>query len=708
MIWIESTAATVVTFLSNSLLPGLLLALFTTALFWLYRKANASTKYAVWYLCLLGLLITPLLMNLSINPNQFFSTPTQSIQVASENRETSPSVIPLNHETPPSSTSLTLSNEDAQQIKAAPIVGPLKSSFKLDFSSGIVLTIGVLWLVGVFIGLLKLIQGLKFLRHLKLTSKASDDQIKLDSLISSHSIRRTIELKTSNKISVPMSLGFLRPIILIPATLLNQLTKDELNHILLHELAHLKRRDDWTKLLQKLIRTFFFFHPAVWWIDRQLDFEREVACDNWVIQHQQPRKDYALNLIKIAEQAVQGKHEILASTLLEKKTLQRRVIMILDNTQLKENRFGKLKLTSVFIVLFIFVTAISQTIPSLGIANEETASDRDNSSALVFLKATRFAREEPITVEHQGRTFEIILDLESSYEKINLQDLSNEVIVGTEDVNSQPLQNDLKIDPQNEKIRWVLDMTLTSISIEGSDVEAFEYFSAASHNVVTPRMIDFEIHSGTRMFYAVIAGHGIVVGGTEGGVLIDLVTKEDVTAITGDPFPQFTEIELDEVNGKIYFFTTTVESNLARFTIARANLDGSNLEHLSIIENGFSNLPHSLLIDSKHESIYWLRDTAFRPIQPSIVRANLDGSGVEEVLNFDRNDVITNLTLDSSTGALYWALKQGDLVAGPTPETQLRFLESLDTKIQRLRLNSSEIETLLSGKFDFAGLTISR
>ena len=64
---------------------------------------------------------------------------------------------------------------------------------------------------------------------------------------------------------------------------MQELSTLELNAILLHELAHLRRRDDWTNLIQKIVGALLFFHPAVWWIEKKLALEREMACDDLVL-----------------------------------------------------------------------------------------------------------------------------------------------------------------------------------------------------------------------------------------------------------------------------------------------------------------------------------------------------------------------------------------------------------------------------------------
>ncbi len=303
MIWMNSIVEAVVSFLSNSLLPGLMLTLLLVVLFKFCRNVNATTKYALWYGCLIALLVTPLLANISIDPGQFFAVPnTKMIQAAPEEIEISPSTFPLDVMTPPSSTSALLPTEVAHETEAILPTQTSARDSKLTLPSALGFMLLALWGLGVMVGLLILTRSLKHLNHLKRTAKHSLlHQQQLHKLLSIHNIRRSIQLMTSSKINAPVSLGFIRPMILIPNTLIAQLTPEELNYVLLHEIAHLKRRDDWAKLLQKLIRTFLFFHPGVWWIDRQLDLEREVACDDWVAQLTNQRRSYASCLLRLAE-----------------------------------------------------------------------------------------------------------------------------------------------------------------------------------------------------------------------------------------------------------------------------------------------------------------------------------------------------------------------------------------------------------------------
>jgi hypothetical protein len=115
---------------------------------------------------------------------------------------------------------------------------------------------------------------------------------------------RSAALCTSEEVARPSVLGFLRPRILVPAALGEHLTPPELRQVVLHEMEHLRRGDDWTNLLQKISLVLFPLNPVLLWVERRLCAERELACDDRVIQSSAGRKAYALCLTRLAELAL--------------------------------------------------------------------------------------------------------------------------------------------------------------------------------------------------------------------------------------------------------------------------------------------------------------------------------------------------------------------------------------------------------------------
>ena len=93
-------------------------------------------------------------------------------------------------------------------------------------------------------------------------------------------VRQTVRVCESALVQVPAVVGWLRPMILLPARLVTRLSDDELRAILAHELAHIRRHDYLVNVVQIVIETVLFYHPAVWWLSRRLRQEREHCCDD--------------------------------------------------------------------------------------------------------------------------------------------------------------------------------------------------------------------------------------------------------------------------------------------------------------------------------------------------------------------------------------------------------------------------------------------
>ena len=127
-----------------------------------------------------------------------------------------------------------------------------------------------------------------------------------------------------------MAIGLWAPKILVPAGLCDRLSEDEFIQIVLHEIGHIERHDDWSNLLVQVLVAFNPLNPFLWLISRSLSLAREMACDDWVVAAGIGSKDYATLLARLA-----SKHPsapVLASGVVcEGNQLLRRVERILDS-----------------------------------------------------------------------------------------------------------------------------------------------------------------------------------------------------------------------------------------------------------------------------------------------------------------------------------------------------------------------------------------
>jgi beta-lactamase regulating signal transducer with metallopeptidase domain len=145
---------------------------------------------------------------------------------------------------------------------------------------------------------------------------------------------RTAELCTSPEVERPSVFGFFRPRVLLPEALRARLTPSELQQVVLHEMEHLRRGDDWTNLLQKIALVIFPVNPALLWVERQLCAERELACDDGVLRANAGRKAYAICLTRLAEYSMLRRNFSLVLGAWERQSeLVRRVHRILRTSQ---------------------------------------------------------------------------------------------------------------------------------------------------------------------------------------------------------------------------------------------------------------------------------------------------------------------------------------------------------------------------------------
>jgi beta-lactamase regulating signal transducer with metallopeptidase domain len=186
-----------------------------------------------------------------------------------------------------------------------------------------------LWLGLSIISLVRFGIGLFGIRQLL----RSADPVDLSSLLQEYPLlgkRNGVRILAADTLSAPVATGFLRPVIVLPRHLLNQLTQEEMRQVLLHEYEHLARRDDWTTLVIRALRCLLPFSPALFYIERQLGRERELACDDAVLHQEMSPRGYALCLTRMAEMSMHRREISLVPSLLgESSQLTARVSHIL-------------------------------------------------------------------------------------------------------------------------------------------------------------------------------------------------------------------------------------------------------------------------------------------------------------------------------------------------------------------------------------------
>lgn len=159
------------------------------------------------------------------------------------------------------------------------------------------------WIFGSIFFSLRFFTGLHYLRSLKQESSpfpaAWTEKVK--ALTDTLGLHKEIRLLASDKVNTPLTFGWLKPVIVFPLSMLSLLPEDQVESILLHELAHIRRNDYLTNLLQSLIEIIFFFNPGYWYLSKVIEREREHVCDDMVVSHSANAHTYARALTNLAE-----------------------------------------------------------------------------------------------------------------------------------------------------------------------------------------------------------------------------------------------------------------------------------------------------------------------------------------------------------------------------------------------------------------------
>lgn len=189
---------------------------------------------------------------------------------------------------------------------------------------------------------------------------AADDiwNERLQQLADSLYIKQTIKLLESGLAKVPMVIGHLKPVILVPVGLLTALSAEEVEAILVHELAHIKRRDYLVNMLQSLVEIVFFFNPAVLWVSKLVKTERENCCDDMVLS----QNNNKLNYIRALVSCDQYRSEVPAYAMGlpgSKNTLLSRAKRMATNRNYSLNLFEKTVLAICLVVLGLGVSAFT-------------------------------------------------------------------------------------------------------------------------------------------------------------------------------------------------------------------------------------------------------------------------------------------------------------------------------------------------------------
>jgi len=313
--------------LLNGWWQGIVLALVVWALMRDQLRISAATRLAIWQVTMGIVVALPLL--------QFISLPEAPAKRVA---------------TAPAAVSAPAAVGQVAQIAPA-AARPQRAVLMLE-DDNFVEMVAVFGLLLAAFQILRLLVGYWALRRLK--RKSVQCEVPLP-----RSLTRDARLLLSSRIGMPMAVGFRNPAILLPERMVRALSSDQIEQVVLHEAAHLERNDDWFALIERLVRAVFFIQPAIWFIGRQIERERELACDDWVVARSGQAKPYAEALARVAEIGTTGWTPILATGVGRRKEIFTRLEALFDQTRNKiPSASEPMVLAAALLLLFVVTQAV--------------------------------------------------------------------------------------------------------------------------------------------------------------------------------------------------------------------------------------------------------------------------------------------------------------------------------------------------------------
>jgi len=331
--------------LCNAMLPSALLV----GAAWISMRFlpwNAATRYAAWWAVVAVLLVMPFAPYLELKLTDG-PPPESGVYLSATSAS-----VPVTGEAPVAQSSL-------REVASPRNTAPAAIHVNGEFGDGWIEVAGTTYLAIVAFFLLRL--ALDYYKLRRLVHQSIPSNFDCSRLAEWLGIRRKTRILVNASIDTPIAVGFLKPAIVLPASLATRLSESELQHVIVHELAHIARRDDWTNLAERMLRAFFWLHPCLAFAVHRLNVEREHACDDWAVMAAGgAAKSYARSLTRLVELTLNSRiakrqMPMLAATVIgQGPSVSRRVEMLLSRTRNFAPKVSLIKLAMSVVCIGLF------------------------------------------------------------------------------------------------------------------------------------------------------------------------------------------------------------------------------------------------------------------------------------------------------------------------------------------------------------------
>jgi beta-lactamase regulating signal transducer with metallopeptidase domain len=324
------------------------------------RRAPAATRHLVWTLAIGALLALPI-------ASTVLPAWTVSIPIA-------PPVA-----APVVSTTTTMSNVVVAPEAASPAMAQTASP-----RVSAIAAVYVLYAAGIVVLLVRLLLESVAVRRLTRTSTNVSDTAwcaLLDEAATQLGVAKNVRLLRNQRDVMPMTFGSIAPTIVLPASA-DEWTDERRRAVLLHELAHVARRDCLVQRFAAVACALYWPHPGVWWAAKRLRTERELACDDRVLNSGAVARDYAGHLLEIAHTFRAAPAPATALGMARARQLERRLLAILDEAR-NRAALGRLRggiLVAVAIAVFVPMAAVRAALLPIEVAPQAASKTRARAS----------------------------------------------------------------------------------------------------------------------------------------------------------------------------------------------------------------------------------------------------------------------------------------------------------------------------------------
>ncbi|NOT37254.1 MAG: M48 family metalloprotease [Saprospiraceae bacterium] len=329
----------------HSLWQCTVIALIAGILTLFLRKTKAGVKYSIWIVSLLLFLA----INFATFNNQLQLFQSQEIKVSVQLDESTAAESEA-------SSVIVQTTTDSRGKAVQNIVGGINSYVNKN-----IYPIILVWFIGMLFMLFKFMGGLSYLYYIKYNKNFRVDEYwdeTLTKLQASSNIKRNIQLVESSIVNTVMVIGHLKPIILFPIGLINKLDPRDVEGILAHEIAHIKRNDFLINLMQSLLEVIYYFNPAIWYISNKIREEREVCCDEYAVSMCGDSLQYAKSLVLLGDIQQATPKLGLSAIGSNKYQLLNRVQRMLGSEKYTQSLFERMSV-AVGILIFILFFALN-------------------------------------------------------------------------------------------------------------------------------------------------------------------------------------------------------------------------------------------------------------------------------------------------------------------------------------------------------------